>query len=336
MSWWNTSGWGVADIPDQTGRTVLVTGATSGLGLHSAAALAAAGARVLLTARDEVRGGVALTHVREAGRAELVVLDLADLASVRRAAAEVRERTGDRLDVLMNNAGVMGVPRTETVDGFELQIATNHLGHAALTWLLMPALRGAQADRTSTPRGAQADRTSTERGAQAEPARVVTLASLAHRGGGLDVDDLHFRRRTYVAGRAYSQSKLANLLFAAELDRRLRAHGDDVVSVAAHPGVARTELLPNSMRRRNPLLMMLSLPVNTLFTQDVRTGMLPQLYAATAPGVRGGEYYGPGGPGELFGPPAQAARSAAARDELLAQRLWEITAAETGVEPDPA
>ncbi|MGE3254530.1 MAG: hypothetical protein AB7J25_13025, partial [Pseudonocardia sp.] len=249
----------------------------------------------------------------------------------------------------------------------ELQIGTNHHGHAALTWLLMPALRGAQADRPTTLRGAQADRPTTPRGAQADrpttprgaqadrpttprgaqadrpttprgaqAARVVTVSSLAHRGGGLDLDDLHFRRRRYVAAQAYSQSKLANLLFAAELDRRLRAHGDDVLSVAAHPGVADTELLANSLRRRNPLLMMLSVPITSLFTQDVRRGMLPQLYAATAPGVRGGEYYGPGGPAEMFGRPAPAVRSDAARDEMLARRLWEITAADTGVQPDPA
>jgi protochlorophyllide reductase len=217
----------------------------------------------------------------------------------------------------MNNAGVMGTPRATTVDGFELQIGTNHHGHAALTWLLMPTLRTAGA-------------------ATGTAARVVTVSSLAHRGGGLDLDDLHFRRRPYVAAQAYSQSKLANLLFAAELDRRLRAHGDDVLSVAAHPGVTDTELLANSMRRRNPLLMMLSVPITSLFSQDVHKGMLPQLYAATAPGVRGGEYYGPGGPAEMFGRPAPAARSGAARDEIPARRLWEITAADTGVRPDPA
>ncbi|MGQ0573726.1 MAG: oxidoreductase [Pseudonocardia sp.] len=306
--------WTLADMPDQTGRTVLVTGATSGLGLHSATALAAAGARVLLTARQPERGKAALEHVQRDGgpAAELVELDLADLDSVRRAAADVRVRTGDALHVLMNNAGVMGTPPMTTVDGFELQIATNHLGHAALTWLLMPALRAAGA------------------------ARVVTLSSLAHQGGGLDVDDLHFRRRNYFAGRAYSQSKLANLLFTAELDRRLRARGDDVRSVAAHPGVTGTELLANSMRRRNPLLAMLSIPLNSVFTQDVRTGMLPQLYAATAPEVQGGDYYGPRGLAELVGHPGPARRSAAARDEALARRLWDVTAEATGIDPDPA
>jgi len=307
-------GWTLADMPDQTGRTVLVTGATSGLGLHSAIALASRGARVLITARDVDRGRRALEQVRDAGgpAAELVELDLADLACVRTAAAEVRSRTGDALHVLMNNAGVMATPPTVTVDGFELQFATNHLGHAALTWLLMPALRGGGG------------------------ARVVTVSSLAHRGGGLDLSDLHFRHRAYLSGRAYSQSKLANLLFATELDRRLRAAGEDVTSVAAHPGLSGTALYRNSLRHRHPLLAGLAAPITALFTQDVRTGMLPQLHAATAAGVQGGDYIGPGGIAEFAGSPGAARRSAQARDETLARRLWDATAADTGVRPDPA
>jgi NAD(P)-dependent dehydrogenase (short-subunit alcohol dehydrogenase family) len=303
--------WTLADIPDQTGRTVLVTGATSGLGLASAVALAAAGARVLLGARDAERGERARAQVPGA---EVVELDLADLASVRRAADDVRDRTGDALHVLMNNAGIMGVPPTVTVDGFESQIATNHLGHAALTWLLMPALRKAGA------------------------ARVVTVSSIAHRGPGLDVDDLHFARRPYTGARAYSASKLANLLFAAELDRRLRAAGEDVVSVAAHPGMSGTELLLNSVRRRpgGTVVLPLARVVNAVVTQPVERGALPQLYAATAPQVRGGDYVGPDGIGEVRGHPGPARRSAAAQDLSLAGRLWEITSAETGVAPDPA
>jgi len=312
--------WTIADLPDQTGRTVLVTGGTSGLGLASATALAAAGARVLLTARDPERGRRACERARadvrgpaEArhGTVELVELDLADLDSVRAAAADVRDRTGDTLHVLMNNAGVMGTPPGMTVDGFETQIGTNHLGHAALTWLLMPALRRSGA------------------------ARVVTLSSLAHRGGGLDVDDLHFLRRAYVPGRAYSQSKLANLLFAAELDRRLRAHNEDVISVAAHPGLTDTELLGNSLRQRGAWLAPAARAVNLLTTQRVGTGVLPQLYAATAPQVSGGDYVGPRGLGETRGRPGPARRSAAARDPGLAGRLWDVTAEATGVEPDP-
>lgn len=300
-----------SDVPDQTGRTVLVTGATSGLGLASATALARAGARVLMGARDAGRGRAALAQVPGG---ELVVLDLADLDSVRRAAADVRQRTGDALHVLMNNAGVMGLPPGITVDGFETQIGTNHLGHAALTWLLMPALR------------------------RAGGARVVTLSSLAHRGPGLDVDDLHFARRAYTGSQAYSQSKLANLLFAAELDRRLRRCGDDVISVAAHPGLTDTALLSSSVRARSGarLLLPLARVVNLVTTQRVGRGVLPQLHAATSPQVVGGDYVGPGGLGETRGRPAPARRSARARDADLAARLWEVTAAETGVHPDPA
>ncbi len=303
-------GWTLDEMPDQTGRTVLVTGATSGLGLASAGALAAAGARVLVGARDPGRGTKALESVPGG---ELVELDLADLESVRRAAVNVRERTGDALHVLMNNAGVMGTPPGVTVDGFETQIGTNHFGHAALTWLLMPALRGAGA------------------------ARVVTLSSLAHRGPGLDVDDLQFARRPYLASRAYSQSKLANLLFALELDRRLRAAGEDVISVAAHPGLTDTQLLFNSLRNRGGRwLVPVAHVINAVITQRVERGMLPQLCAATAHQVEGGDYLGPGGPGESRGLPAPARRGAAARDPVLAARLWDVTAAETGVTPDPA
>jgi NAD(P)-dependent dehydrogenase (short-subunit alcohol dehydrogenase family) len=304
--------WTPDSIPDQSGRVVLVTGATSGLGLASALALARAGARVLLTTRDPARGDAALQQVRRVGDAELVELDLADLDSVHRAAADVRKRTGDALHVLLNNAGVMGTPPAVSADGHELQIATNHLGHAALTWLVMPALRGGGA------------------------ARVVTLSSLAHYGRGLDVDDLNFARRSYVAGRAYSQSKLANLLFAAELDRRLRAAGDDVISVAAHPGLTDTELLGNSLRSRGGAwLARAGTLVNSLITQPLRTGVLPQLYAATAPQVRGGDYIGPGRLAETRGYPSPARRSAAAQDAGLAARLWSATAELTGVPPDP-
>jgi len=297
------------------GRTVLVTGATSGLGLACATALAGAGARVLLAARDRERGKAAAERVTREGRpaVEVVELDLADLESVRRAAADVRDRTGDALHVLMNNAGVMGTPPGVTVDGFETQIGTNHLGHAALTWLLMPTLR------------------------ESGGARVVTVPSLAHRGPGLDVEDLHFAGRPYLAGRAYSQSKLTNLLFAIELDRRLRAAGADVVSVAAHPGLTGTALLGNSLRRRGGAwLAGVAAVFNKVVTQPVRVGMLPQLYAATAPQVRGGDYIGPGMLGETRGHPAPARRTAGALDVGLARRLWDVTAAETAVRPDPS
>ncbi|MGQ0842029.1 oxidoreductase [Actinokineospora sp.] len=305
--------WSETDIPDQTGKTVLITGANSGLGLRSAQVLAAKGAHVLMACRSLDRGRAAVAKVD--GAAELVRLDLADLASVRKVAAEVRELTGDRLHVLMNNAGVMGTPKSTTADGFETQVGTNHFGHAALTWLLMPAL--------------------------VPGARVVTLSSLAHRGKGLDLDDLHFERRRYGAAAAYCQSKFANLLFAIELDRRARAADLDLVSVAAHPGVTETELATNSARLRvkGPIGAAITKVVgfgNKLVTQSLARGTLPQLYAATAPDVTGGEYFGPTGPREMFGAPGPAKPRAAALNPDLGRTLWERTAEQTGVSPDPA
>ncbi|MBE9373188.1 SDR family NAD(P)-dependent oxidoreductase [Saccharopolyspora sp. HNM0983] len=307
--------WSTSDIPDQTGRAVLITGANSGLGKYTARILAERGARVLLACRDTARGEQARDEVADVApiRPELVELDLADLKSVRRAAADVRERTGDALDVLINNAGVMFVPHRSTADGFELQTGTNHLGHAALTWLLMPAL-------TTRP-----------------AARVVTVSSIAHRGHGLDAEDLDFKRRTYNPMRAYSQSKLANLLFAQQLQRAADAAGADLRSIAAHPGMTSTNLTANSSK-------MLGLPraVDAVValgtravTQPVEQGALPQLFAATAPGARGGDYIGPSGFREIHGAPKRASMIPAARDEQLARRLWEVTAEKTGVDPAP-
>ncbi len=308
------SRWNAANIPDQSGRTVLVTGATSGLGLRTAAALARRGATVLMTCRDSRRGQAAweqLLYDSDGMGATLVLLDLADLASVREAAEHIRELTGDRLDVLVNNAGVMATPARLTVDGFELQIATNHLGHAALTWLLAPAL---------TP-----------------GARVVTVSSLAHRGGGLDVDDLNFDRRRYNPATAYSASKLANLLFTFELDRRARAAGRNLLAVAAHPGLADTELATNTARMYSAGRLAHAVRWGTkLITQGAARGALSQLYAATAPDVRSGEYYGPTSLGQTRGAPGRVAASSAARDEHTARLLWERTAELTGVTPDPA
>ncbi|MEO7193526.1 MAG: oxidoreductase [Pseudonocardiaceae bacterium] len=308
------SRWSAADIPDQTGRTVLVTGATSGLGLQTAAALARRGATVLMTCRDARRGRAAWERLLAQGNgagATLVQLDLADLASVRKAADQVRELTGDRLDVLVNNAGVMAVPARLTVDGFELQIATNHLGHAALTWLLAPAL---------TP-----------------GARVITVSSLAHFGGGLDIEDLNFDRRRYHPTTAYSASKLANLLFTFELDRRARAAGRDLLALAAHPGLAATDLTANTARMyKAGRFAHLARWGTKLIAQGPARGALPQLYAATAADVHSGEYFGPAGLGQTRGAPGRVLASAAARDEHTAQLLWARTAELTGVRPDPA
>jgi protochlorophyllide reductase len=306
--------WSEKDIPDQSGKTVLVTGANSGLGLRISQVLARHGARVLMASRNAERGAAA---VRGVDGAELVVLDLADLKSVRSAAAKVREATGDRLDVLVNNAGVMATPHKTTVDGFELQFGTNHLGHAALTWLLMPAL--------STVPGA----------------RVVTMSSTAARGGRVNVADPNFEHRRYSPGSAYAQAKMANLLFALELDRRATEAGLRLVSAAAHPGLSTTNLVSNMASNYESGLMRGLMAVgDTLVrfvSQDVSAGALPALFAATAGGVRGGEYYGPDGMFETRGAsPGRAHLPKQATDRDVAAKLWERTAELTGVPPDPA
>ena len=309
--------WTADDIPYQSGRTVLVTGANSGLGLHTARALVARGARVLMACRSPERGDAAVQETNEeaagGGTAELVVLDLSDLASVHSAASDVRARTGDALDVLVNNAGVMATPHLTTKDGFELQLGTNHLGHAALTWLLMPALR------------------------QRPGARVVTVSSTLHNRGGLDVTDLNFERRRYDAWASYAQSKTANLLFAFELDRRARAAGLDLLSLAAHPGLSDTELMGNMMRSRGAGLVSTVVDKAVgLVSQPAQRGTLPQLYAATAPGVDGGQFWGPDGFQQLRGNPKPVRASRQASDPGTAARVWELTAELTGVTPDPA
>ncbi|WP_410677085.1 oxidoreductase [Amycolatopsis sp. cmx-4-68] len=315
-----TQRWTEADIADQTGRTVLVTGANSGLGLRTAEVLAGKGARVLLACRSAERGAKALEQVRAAAAGaapELVPLDLSELASVRAAAVAVRERTGDALDVLINNAGVMATARGRTADGFELQFGTNHLGHAALTWLLMPALRGGR------------------------HARVVALSSVAATGGRIHLDDPNGEHRRYNPATAYGQSKLANQVFALELDRRLRAAGEDVIAVAAHPGYTSTGLGSGMARSyTNPLIRSVIAGGHrigeALFAQNVRQGALPQLYAATADDVEGGDYIGPGGLGGLRGHPVKVQPLGAARSESLGAGLWDVTAKLTGVTPDPA
>lgn len=315
----STDSWGESDIPSQSGRTVLVTGANSGLGLHTARVLAARGATVLLACRSAERGAQALEAIAAGAAAEphLVELDLADLGSVRRAAAEVRDLTGDTLDVLVNNAGVMAPPHETTHDGFELQFGTNHLGHAALTWLLLPALR-------------------TRPGA-----RVVTVSSLAARAGRIDTTDPNFEHRRYSPLTSYGQAKLANQVFALELDRRLRAAGDDVLSVAAHPGYSDTGLAPAMAQAQRSAVLRGVMNVGgrlggLLLAQNTRMGALPQLQAATAPHIQGGDYIGPRGPGQMRGRPGKINPLPAAADPATGSALWEITAKLTGVTPDPA
>ncbi|MEV6832739.1 oxidoreductase [Amycolatopsis sp. NPDC051102] len=315
-----TQRWTEADITDQSGRTILVTGANSGLGLRTAEVLAGKGARVFLACRSAERGAKALDRIRAVAAGaepELIPLDLSELASVRAAAASVRDRTGDALDMLVNNAGVMATARGRTADGFELQFGTNHLGHAALTWLLLPALRGGR------------------------HARVVTLSSLAAVGARIHLEDPNSEHRRYNPATAYGQSKLANQVFAMELDRRLRAAGDDVLSVAAHPGYTATGLGSGMARSyRNPVIRSVIAGGHRigemLFAQNVRQGALPQLYAATADGVEGGDYIAPGGLGGARGNPVKVRPLPAARSESLGAALWDVTAKLTGVTPDPA
>jgi len=289
-------GWTAADIPAQAGRTIVVTGATSGIGYHTARELARAGAAVVLAVRDTARGEEARAQT---GAAAVVRLDLADLASVRAAASELRERW-PRLDVLVNNAGVMAPPRSETPDGFELQMATNHLGPFALTGLLLDTLSDGS---------------------------VVTIASGAHRGGRIDFDDLQ-SERGYHAFRVYSQTKLANLLFAFELGRRAAVAGLELRSVAAHPGLARTNLFQSGGNRFTRPAIAVGLRV--LGQSDAR-GALPSLYAATVPDLPSGSYVGPGGLQERRGHPRLVSASKAAHDEAAARRLWEVSEELTGV-----
>lgn len=289
---------------------MLVTGATSGLGLRSAEALAARGGRVVLAGRSAGRleAALALVGARATGpRPEAVTLDLTDLGSVRSAAADVARRL-PQIDVLMNNAGVMAVPEGRTVDGFEVQLATNHLGHVALTALLLPLLLAAPAPR------------------------VVTTSSVLHRRGRIRWDDLQWQRHRYSRWGAYAQSKLANLLFAFELDRRAQRAGTALISVAAHPGYAATHLQAAGAEQAGDRVSALVFGVlNAIVAQSDRRGALPQLYAATMPDVTGGDHWGPDGPAELRGHPRRVGASAAATDEDAARRLWERSEALTGV-----
>ncbi len=305
--------WSVADAPSLSGRTALVTGATSGLGLQTALALASRGARVLVAGRDESRTHAAVGQVSasaaDGGSAEGLALDLASLASVRAAVDEVASRA-EKLDILVNNAGVMAPPFGHTEDGFETQIGTNHLGHFALTAGLLPVLLAAQA------------------------ARVVTVSSTAHRMGSVDTDDLHYEKRSYSAWPAYGASKLANLLFTTELSRRADAAGSAVVAVAAHPGYAATNLqLAGPSYAQNPVGRAATRLMNAVLGQSAAAGALPQLYAATMPDVRPDEYFGPDGIGESRGGPTRVGRSTAAKDVDTARRLWDVSREQTGAEP---
>lgn len=300
--------WTAADIPDQTGRRAIVTGANSGLGFETALALAAHGAAVTMAVRDLAKGDAAAQQIRARApesSVEVRRLDLAELASIDEFAWLWRESHPDGLDLLINNAGIMAIPRRETADGFEMQLGTNHLGHFALTGRLLEAIR---------PDG-----------------RVVTVSSQAHRMGRMDFDDLMGERK-YGEWRAYGQSKLANLLFMRGLAERLERAGSTVASVAAHPGYASTHLqaVAPEMKGRGWQVRVMD-GVNKVLAQSAAMGALPTLYAATYPAIRSGDYVGPDGFGEQRGHPKLVGMTASARDDAVANRLWTVSEDLTGV-----
>ncbi|MFF3642214.1 oxidoreductase [Streptomyces sp. NPDC002564] len=301
--------WTASDIPDQSGRTAVVTGANSGLGYVTARELARRGARVVLACRSEERGSAAVARLRTEvpdAHAEFGRLDLGDLASVRKFGTAYE---GTRLDLLINNAGVMALPHRRTADGFETQFGVNHLGHFALTGLLLPCL-------LRTP-----------------GARVVTVSSGLHALADIDLGDLNSERR-YRRWVAYARSKTANLLFVHELARRLAASGSGLVAAAAHPGYASTNLhgAGARMEGRKAVERLMELG-NRIIAQSAESGALPTLYAATAPGVRPDWFTGPGGLG-LRGAPGPSWRAKWTRDDVAGERLWAASQDLTGVRYD--
>lgn len=302
--------WNLSDLPDLTGHTVIVTGANSGLGFCTTEALAASGAKVTMAVRDLVKGQVAADKIRAttpAAKVDLATLDLADLSSVRAFAQSWSTANPQGLDLLINNAGIMAIPKRTTADGFEMQLGTNHLGHFALTGLLLPAL-------VAVPNS-----------------RIVTVASQAHRMGRMNFEDLMGEKR-YRSWRAYGQSKLANLLFTAELQRRIDQARLSILALAAHPGFASTNLqsVGPSMRGSSIEAKLTSMS-GDLMSQSAAMGALPTLFAATAPGLAGDTYIGPDGFLETRGHPRIVGRAKAALNTADALRLWHASEQLTGV-----
>jgi NAD(P)-dependent dehydrogenase (short-subunit alcohol dehydrogenase family) len=300
--------WTSADVPDQSGRTAVVTGASGGLGLQTAQVLAGRGATVVLACRDLGKAEQAAGTIRDqAGRDSVTIvhLDLASLASVRQAADDIRAAC-PRLDLLINNAAVMAAPYHRTEDGFELTFATNHLGPFALTGLLLDRL-------LDTP-----------------GSRIVTVSSVGHRDGVMHFDDLQFARR-YRHAHAYWQSKLANLLFTYELSSRLEAARAQTMALAAHPGVVATELWRTSPRLERMIISPRMRMINFRLVHSVQQGALPMLRAATDPAARAGQYYGPGGRRGYIGYPVLEESSPRSRSEADRRRLWQVSEELTGV-----
>ena len=309
----SSDGWTTESMADQTGRTVIVTGANSGLGFEATKALAERGAHVVMGCRSTDRGEQARETIREefpAASLSVRELDLADLSSVRSFAETFTEEYSS-LDVLCNNAGVMAIPRQETADGFEMQFGVNHLGHFALTGHLLDTLESTSGET-----------------------RVVTHSSGVHERGRIDFDDLHWED-TYDKWGAYAQSKLANLLFAYELDRRLEAADASVLSTACHPGYAATNLQRRGPEQSGSRLRLAGMKAaNAVLAQSAADGALPLLYAATEEGIEGREYVGPGGFMNMRGRPEVQESNERSRDEETAERLWTVSEEQTGVKYD--
>ena len=301
--------WTEDDIPDQSERTVLITGANSGIGFEAARAMAQHGATVVMGCRNKERAADALSSIEATnptGPVEVLEMDLSDLASVRDAASSFVAKH-DRLDILVNNAGLMATPRQRTADGFEMQFGVNHLGHFALTGHLIDVL--------------------TESG----PSRIVSVSSLGHRLGKMKFDDLN-ADQSYSPWPAYFQSKLANLLFTRELQRRLSQTERDIIAVAAHPGVSRTNLGSESPGGVLSKLMAVTRPMfERLGAQSAQMGALPTLRAAVDPSANGGDYYGPNGFGEQRGNPKKVDMSSRAKSDSDARKLWDISEQLTAV-----
>jgi NAD(P)-dependent dehydrogenase (short-subunit alcohol dehydrogenase family) len=297
----------IANIPSQAGKTYVVTGANSGLGFETARALAQKGAHVVLACRSQQKGRAALEKIRSetpTALQTLVALDLASLASIRSCSAELLT-LAPTLNGLVNNAGLMALPMTRTEDGFEMQIGTNHLGHFALTSFLLPALEAARG-------------------------RVVTVSSIMHMVGTVVPDDLSFERRPYDKWKAYGQSKLANLLFTYELERRLRSANKHTIALAAHPGYSATELAYKGPDAEGSRFMHAMMRFGSMFAQSQERGALPQLRALTDPEAQGGEYYGPKGFLEGRGDAGRVDSNAASKDVTVARALWAQSVALTG------